>query len=131
MALPASRCGPGVRFQPDENPGWPVTIGLALQYCLLTLGPVALTVAIVVRTAGQSELFLSWAVCAALLGERHRDHRPSQARGDASNELQLRLAVSLDGVSGCTSRSPDVSSELPGGHGDRIRESPAKTVESW
>ena len=67
MALPASRSGPGVRFQPDENPGWPVTIGLALQYCLLTLGPVVLTVAIVVRTAGQSELFLSWAACAALL----------------------------------------------------------------
>ena len=67
MALPTSRSGPGVRFQPDENPGWPVTVGLALQYCLLTLGPVVLTVAIVVRAAGQSELFLSWAACAALL----------------------------------------------------------------
>ncbi len=67
MALPTSRSGPGVRFQPDEDPGWPVTVGLALQYCLLTLGPVVLTVAIVVRAAGQSELFLSWAACAALL----------------------------------------------------------------
>ena len=67
MALPTSRSGPAVLFQTDENPGWPVTIGLALQYCLLTLGPVALTVAIVGRTAGQSELFLSWAACAALL----------------------------------------------------------------
>ena len=67
MALPTSRSGPEVRFQPDENPGLPVTIGLALQYCLLTVGPVVLTVAIVVRTAGQSELFLSWAACAALL----------------------------------------------------------------
>ncbi len=67
MALPASRSGPAVRFQPDENPGWPVTVGLALQYCLLTVGPIVLTVAIVVRAAGQSELFLSWAACAALL----------------------------------------------------------------
>lgn len=67
MALPASRSGPGVRFQPDENPGLPVTMGLALQYCLLTVGPIVLTVAIVVRAAGQSELFLSWAACAALL----------------------------------------------------------------
>ena len=67
MALPASRSGPAVRFQPDENPGLPVTIGLALQYCLLTVGPIVLTVAIVVRAAGQSELFLSWAACAALL----------------------------------------------------------------
>ena len=67
MAPPASRSGPAVRFQPDENPGWPVTVGLALQYCLLTVGPIVLTVAIVVRAAGQSELFLSWAACAALL----------------------------------------------------------------
>ena len=67
MAPPASRSGPAVRFQPDENPGLPVTIGLALQYCLLTVGPIVLTVAIVVRAAGQSELFLSWAACAALL----------------------------------------------------------------
>ncbi len=42
-------------------------MGLALQYCLLTVGPIVLTVAIVVRAAGQSELFLSWAACAALL----------------------------------------------------------------
>ena len=67
MALPASRSGPEVRFQPDEQPGLPVTIGLALQYCLLTVGPIVLTVAIVVRAAGESELFLSWAACAALL----------------------------------------------------------------
>jgi len=67
MALPATRSGPEVRFEPDEKPGLPVTVGLALQYCLLTVGPIVLTVAIVVRTAGASELFLSWAACAALL----------------------------------------------------------------
>ena len=67
MALPAAQSGPEVRFEPDEKPGLPVTIGLALQYCLLTVGPIVLTVAIVVRAAGESELFLSWAACAALL----------------------------------------------------------------
>ena len=67
MALAAARSGPEVRFEPDEKPGLPVTIGLALQYCLLTVGPIVLTVAIVVRAAGASELFLSWAACAALL----------------------------------------------------------------
>ena len=67
MALQPSQTGSGVRFEPDENPSLPVTIGLALQYCVLTLGPIVLTVAIVVRTAGESELFLSWAACAALL----------------------------------------------------------------
>ena len=67
MALQPSRSGTGVRFEPDERPSLPITIGLALQYCVLTLGPIVLTVAIVVRTAGESELFLSWAACAALL----------------------------------------------------------------
>ena len=67
MALQSSGSGPGVRFEPDDNPSLSVTIGLALQYCVLTVGPIVLTVAIVVRTAGESELFLSWAACAALL----------------------------------------------------------------
>ena len=67
MAPQPGRSGPGVRFEPTDNPGLPVTVGLALQYCVLTLGPIVLTVAIVVRTAGGSELFLSWAACAALL----------------------------------------------------------------
>ncbi len=67
MAYQPAPTGSGVRFEPPENPSNPVTIGLAAQYCLLTLGPIVLTVAIVVRTAGASELFLSWAACAALL----------------------------------------------------------------
>ncbi len=67
MAQQPRRTGTGVRFEPHETPSNPVTIGLAAQYCLLTLGPIVLTVAIVVRTAGASELFLSWAASAALL----------------------------------------------------------------
>ncbi|MDE2876378.1 MAG: hypothetical protein OXU69_11660 [Gemmatimonadota bacterium] len=67
MASQPPPTGSAVRFEPHENPSNPVTIGLAAQYCLLTLGPIVLTVAIVVRTAGASELFLSWAACAALL----------------------------------------------------------------
>ena len=67
MAQQPLRTGTGVRFEPHETPSNPVTIGLAAQYCLLTLGPIVLTVAIVVRTAGASELFLSWAASAALL----------------------------------------------------------------
>ena len=67
MAHPSTQAGADVRFEPDENPPFPVAVGLALQYCVLTLGPIVLTIAIVVRTAGESELFLSWAACAALL----------------------------------------------------------------
>ena len=67
MAPQPTQAGTGVRFQPDERPAFPIAIGLALQYCILTLGPIVITIAIVVRTAGESELFLSWAACAALL----------------------------------------------------------------
>ncbi len=64
---PAAVQGPNVRFEANENPSLPISLGLALQYCLLTLGPIVITVAIVVRTAGSSEVFLSWAACAALM----------------------------------------------------------------
>ena len=67
MASQPSRSGTSVRFEADEKPGYPVAIGMALQYCVLTVGPIVLTVAIVVRTAAGSELFLSWAACAALM----------------------------------------------------------------
>ena len=67
MSPPPTQAGTSVRFEPDERPAFPVSIGLALQYCILTLGPIVITIAIVVRTAGESELFLSWAACAALL----------------------------------------------------------------
>ena len=67
MSFQRSQTGTGVRFEPDEQLGYPLAIGQALQYCLLTISPIVLTVAIVVRTAGESELFLSWAACAALL----------------------------------------------------------------
>jgi len=67
MSQLPSQSGSGVRFEPDEQTSLPVALGLALQYCVLTVGPIVLTVAIVVRTAGESGLFLSWAACAALL----------------------------------------------------------------
>ena len=67
MASQPARSGTSVRFEADEKPAYPVAIGLALQYCVLTVGPIVLTVAIVVRTAAGSELFLSWAACAALM----------------------------------------------------------------
>ena len=67
MASQPARSAASVRFEADEKPAYPMAIGLALQYCVLTVGPIVLTVAIVVRTAAGSELFLSWAACAALM----------------------------------------------------------------
>ena len=40
MAAPANEGGPGVRYQPDERPPWPLAAGLVLQYCILALGGV-------------------------------------------------------------------------------------------
>jgi len=56
-----------VRFEPDDRPSWPVSLGLAAQYCLLSIGGIILCIAIVVRTAGESEAYLAWAAFAALL----------------------------------------------------------------
>ena len=67
MASPSTAAGPGVRFEPDEKPPWPIAAGLALQYCILALGGVVLTVAIVFRSAETSESYLAWGAFGALL----------------------------------------------------------------
>ena len=56
-----------IRFEPDENPPLPLALGAGLQSAAFILGPVALTVVIVGRIAGQSADYLSWGVFAALL----------------------------------------------------------------
>ena len=67
MASPAEAGGSSVRYQPDEKPPWPLAAGLALQYSILALGGVVLTVAIVISSAGSSEAYLAWGAFGALL----------------------------------------------------------------
>ena len=67
MASPPTTAEPGVRFEPDEKPPWPIAAGLALQYSILALGGVVLTVAIVFRSAETSETYLAWGAFGALL----------------------------------------------------------------
>ena len=55
-----------VRYEPDEAPPAPLAVGLGLQLAILTVAGVVLTPAIVIRAAGGSEGFLSWAVFAAV-----------------------------------------------------------------
>ena len=55
-----------IRYQPNENPPVALTIGLGLQLAILCIAGVVLTPAIVIRAAGGSEAFLSWAVFAAV-----------------------------------------------------------------
>ena len=56
-----------VRYQPDENPPRALSFGLGLQLAILAIAGIVLTPAIVVRAAGGSEEYLSWAVFAAVL----------------------------------------------------------------
>ncbi len=55
-----------VHYQPDDKPPGPLAFGLGLQLAILTVAGVVLTPAIVIRAAGGSEGFLSWAVFAAV-----------------------------------------------------------------
>ncbi len=57
----------GVRYQPDESPPKALSLGLGFQLAAITVAGVVLTPAIVIRAAGGSELFLSWAVFAAVM----------------------------------------------------------------
>ena len=56
-----------VRYQPDERPPLPLTVGLGLQYAALTVASVVLTPVILIGAVGGSDAYLSWVVFAALL----------------------------------------------------------------
>ena len=55
-----------VRYEPEERPPPALTLGLGLQFAMLTVAGIVLTPAIVVRAADAGEEFLSWAAFAAL-----------------------------------------------------------------
>ena len=56
-----------VRYEADERPPLPVTVGLGVQYAVVALGSVVLTPAILISVAGESEAYLNWAVFGALV----------------------------------------------------------------
>ena len=56
-----------VQYQPDESPPHLLSLGFGAQATLMIVGGVVLTPAIVVRAAGGTEAFLSWAVFGTLL----------------------------------------------------------------
>ncbi len=55
-----------VRSEPDERPPRLLSMGLGLQYVLLSIAGIVLTPAIVIRAAGTGETYLAWAVFAGL-----------------------------------------------------------------
>ena len=65
--MAVSEINENIRYEPDENPPPPVTIGAGFQAAAIIVAPVVLSVAIVARIAEQSDSYLSWAVFAALI----------------------------------------------------------------
>ena len=56
-----------IRFEPDDKPPLAVTAGMGLQFAILAIAGIVLTPAIVVRAAGESDSYLTWAVFAAAI----------------------------------------------------------------
>ncbi len=61
-SVPGQTYQAGIRYQPDEKPPVSVTIGLGLQLAGLNIAAVMLIPTVIVRAAGESEAYLSWAV---------------------------------------------------------------------
>ena len=57
----------GIRYEPDENPPLPLTIGTGIQAALVNLGGIVIGAVIVFRIAGQPESYIPWAIFAALI----------------------------------------------------------------
>ncbi len=56
-----------IRYEPNETPPLPLTIGLGFQMALLSIGGIVLTPAVVIRAGGGSDEYLAWAVFAAVV----------------------------------------------------------------
>ena len=57
--------GRHIRYEADDKPPLPLTAGLGLQFAVLAIAGIVLTPAIVVRAAGGTDDYLTWAVFAA------------------------------------------------------------------
>ena len=66
MATDDSDRRTNVRYQPDEKPPRALAFGLGLQLAVLTIAALIFIPTAVIRTAGETEAYLSWAVFAAV-----------------------------------------------------------------
>ncbi len=62
-----ARINDHIRYEPDDRCPPLVSFGVALQSVVLVLAPTVVIVAITVRSAGQDDSYLEWAVFAALV----------------------------------------------------------------
>ncbi|MDE0022833.1 MAG: hypothetical protein OXP69_00310 [Spirochaetaceae bacterium] len=56
----------GIRYQPDDRPPALLAIGVGVQLAILNIAAIMLIPAVVMRTAGASEAYASWAVFATV-----------------------------------------------------------------
>ena len=56
----------GIRYQPDERPPAALTFGLGLQFAMFNVAGIVLIPTTVIRVAGGTEAYLSWAVFASV-----------------------------------------------------------------
>ena len=56
-----------VRFEPDDKPPVVLAAGMGLQFAVLSIAGIVLTPAIVIRAAGETDSYLTWAVFAAAM----------------------------------------------------------------
>lgn len=67
LSVPKARLNRRIRYEPDDPCPPLVTAGVAFQGVVLILANTVLMVTIIVRAAGEGELYLGWAVFAALV----------------------------------------------------------------
>ena len=63
----ADRGDGDIRYEPDDRPPAALAFGMGAQQAVLCIAGVVLTPVIVIRTAGEGDPYLTWAVFAALL----------------------------------------------------------------
>ena len=66
MAVDTGDRSSPIRYEADETPPAALSFGLGLQLAILCIAGIVLTPAIVIRAAGGSEAYLSWALFAAV-----------------------------------------------------------------
>ncbi len=61
------RINENIRYEPEEKPPHLLSAGLGFQATLTLLPPIVVIVAIILRSANQSESYLTWAVVSAMI----------------------------------------------------------------
>ena len=79
MSNTAARPDKEIRYEPNERPPPVLSFGLGFQQAILSIGGVVLIPVIVIRAAGESDLYMTWADFAARLSLRRRIITPTVA----------------------------------------------------